>query len=154
MFPGQLGELRVSKPKVSFQNGCTYEGQWVGNKKDGEGVQTWSDGAKYEGEWKMGERHGLGVFTWPDGSTYHGQWMQNRKTGLGHKVYADGQMYLGLFQDDKWQGQSMAWLSIQIDSSTMENSLKAKDTARGSLSTQMELFTQGNSSTVKEKGKV
>ena len=34
---------------VKFPDGDTYEGEWVGNMRDGYGVYTWEDGAVYSG---------------------------------------------------------------------------------------------------------
>jgi hypothetical protein len=33
------------------QPGNSYKGDWFHGKKQGEGVETWSDGARYEGEY-------------------------------------------------------------------------------------------------------
>ena len=37
---------------IRFKSGAVYDGEWIGNMRDGFGVQTWKDGARYEGEWK------------------------------------------------------------------------------------------------------
>lgn len=36
-------------------------------KRNGPGVQQWSDGSKYEGEFVNDLKHGSGVFTWTNG---------------------------------------------------------------------------------------
>lgn len=41
--------VRETRPKYTFKSGATYEGEWVGNKRDGRGTQVWPDGAKYDG---------------------------------------------------------------------------------------------------------
>ena len=38
-----------------------YEGNWVLDERDGQGVQTWKNGDKYTGQWKEGQRSGVGV---------------------------------------------------------------------------------------------
>jgi hypothetical protein len=43
---------REKRPPHTFKSGAIYEGEWIGNMRDGFGIQTWADGAKYEGEWK------------------------------------------------------------------------------------------------------
>ena len=40
---------REKRPPFQFENGIVYEGEWIGNNRDGYGVQIWPDGAKYEG---------------------------------------------------------------------------------------------------------
>jgi hypothetical protein len=39
---------------MSYRNGNVYEGYWVDNKKEGEGVETYINGDSYNGEWKNG----------------------------------------------------------------------------------------------------
>ena len=41
------------------QDGCA--------KRNGPGVQRWSDGSKYEGEFLKDLKHGSGTFTWENG---------------------------------------------------------------------------------------
>ena len=37
---------------INLQSGAKYEGEWLGQDRDGYGTQIWPDGAKYQGEWK------------------------------------------------------------------------------------------------------
>ena len=46
--PSEIQETRVK----NYTTGATYDGQWRGGFRDGEGTMTWADGAKYQGEWK------------------------------------------------------------------------------------------------------
>lgn len=39
-------------------------------KRNGYGMQEWSDGSKYEGEYKNNLKHGTGVYTWPNGEVW------------------------------------------------------------------------------------
>jgi hypothetical protein len=41
--------VREKRPPFKFKSGANYEGEWVGIKRDGYGVQFWPDGARYEG---------------------------------------------------------------------------------------------------------
>lgn len=43
------GARRERKKPYRFPSGAVYEGEWVGNMRDGYGKQTWPDGARYEG---------------------------------------------------------------------------------------------------------
>ncbi len=38
-----------------FKDGAVYEGEWIGENKDGHGVQTWPHGYKYEGILKISQ---------------------------------------------------------------------------------------------------
>jgi hypothetical protein len=35
-----------------------YKGNWLEDKQEGHGVETWPDGAKYEGNYKQGQKEG------------------------------------------------------------------------------------------------
>lgn len=37
------------RPEFVYQNKSKYKGQWKGEMRHGQGVQTWPDGARYEG---------------------------------------------------------------------------------------------------------
>lgn len=92
-------EKRVKKGKVDLGGGFTYEGQWLGDKPDGEGVQTCSLGIKFEGSFKNGLPCGIGKATWADGSSYYGELQMGKLEGMGVKVEANGQRYDGSFKD-------------------------------------------------------
>jgi hypothetical protein len=91
---------RVGNGKMTYANGCYYEGGFVDDKFHGDkGVYHWFDGDEYEGGWKDGERHGVGIFRKADGTVEYSMydtgvvkgeavvWSADRKTA--HKK-ADG----------------------------------------------------------------
>jgi len=39
-----------------------YEGQWLGDKQNGYGVEMCPNDARYEGQYNMGKKHGYGKF--------------------------------------------------------------------------------------------
>lgn len=41
--------MKEKRPRFKFNNGAVYEGEWIGDIREGYGVQLWVDGAKYEG---------------------------------------------------------------------------------------------------------
>jgi len=43
------GDKAFGQGTYTHQNGSKYDGQWVDDKQDGNGVETWPDGAKYSG---------------------------------------------------------------------------------------------------------
>lgn len=55
------------KRLFTFSSGATYDGEWLGNMRDGYGIQEWPDGAKYEGEWRDNKATGKGKFWHVDG---------------------------------------------------------------------------------------
>jgi len=43
-------------------DGVKYEGQWLGDKQNGYGVEMCPNDARYEGQYNMGKKHGYGKF--------------------------------------------------------------------------------------------
>ena len=68
------GPLVRARKRHVFKTGAVYDGQWLGNARDGLGHQTWPDGAEYMGEWKNNVVTGTGAFAHGDGDRYVGQW--------------------------------------------------------------------------------
>ena len=74
-----------------YTDKTTYEGEWVGTKKHGQGVETWPNGYIYKGEFKNSEWSGQGILTFPDGSTYEGEWANGFMNGKGKFItWSDG----------------------------------------------------------------
>ncbi len=55
-----------------------YVGDWKNNKKNGFGIQYYSNGDKYEGGWVENKRHGQGTF-----------WVSNAKNKLRREYTGD-----------------------------------------------------------------
>ena len=55
-------------------NGDKYEGNYLNDKKNGEGIYLWKTGDKYIGEFENDYRHGYGEMFWRDGGVYKGKW--------------------------------------------------------------------------------
>ena len=53
-------------------NGSKYEGNWLNDKQNGQGIEHWKDGARYQGEFVNGMKEGLGILEFADGSRYEG----------------------------------------------------------------------------------
>lgn len=68
---------RVKKPAITLPNGGIYTGEWVGNARDGFGVQQWPDGSRYEGYYKQDRATGYGKLYHADGDTYEGDWLND-----------------------------------------------------------------------------
>ena len=65
---------------MTYTNGDKYEGQWVNDKKEGEGTMKYSNGNWYRGKWKNDKPNGLGTRQ-TDGTTYteSGKTIKQRK---------------------------------------------------------------------------
>jgi len=121
---------REPRPELTFKSGAKYTGEWVGNQRDGEGVQVWpngsaymgqfvrggvhgkgvytqKDGLIYAGQWKWGRPHGNSTETFPDGTMYEGQYRDGTKSGLGTYYFAEGSIYEGEFLDNKIHGEGV-----------------------------------------------
>lgn len=57
-----------------------YNGNYVDDKKHGDGEYTWADGRVYRGQWLNGKQHGIGFMVLPNGTYKKGRWEDgNRK---------------------------------------------------------------------------
>ena len=81
------GFNRERKPLVRFKNGIQYQGEWLGNMRDGFGKQKWPDGALYEGEWINNKADGKGKFIHANGDYYEGEWKDDKANGYGIYVH-------------------------------------------------------------------
>lgn len=96
-FPHGQGYLRSAAGQ--------YEGEFVGGKREGQGIFVTPAGDRYEGQWKDDEPEGTGRMTYALGGSYEGEWQQGRRHGRGVLVYAgSGRRYLGDFVDDRQAG--------------------------------------------------
>lgn len=112
-FDKEMPELQQMPPTASsthetrrhtFQSGAVYNGQWLGNERDGFGIMTWSDGTVYAGHWKNNSASGKGRFKHNDGDVYIGEWLRNAANGLGVYIHRDATKYEGQFLDDLQHG--------------------------------------------------
>ncbi|XP_059657687.1 uncharacterized protein LOC132304144 [Cornus florida] len=76
-----------------------YEGDWVDERYDGYGVETWAKGSRYRGQYRQGLRHGAGVYRFYFGDVYAGEWCNGQCHGRGVHTCRDGSCYVGEF---KW----------------------------------------------------
>ena len=96
LFSSQLYFLNLSL--FRFKNGARYIGEYVKNKKHGQGVFIYPDGSKYEGSWVDDLREGYGVYHYVNGDRYEGEWKQHLRHGQGTYFFNDtGTKYVGLW---------------------------------------------------------
>jgi len=80
-----------------------YDGQWVHDKKSGNGILYQNDSMVYKGEWLNDTFHGFGELYFPNGELYYqGEWNDNEKNGNGIQYYKN--------QNIQYQG---IWLNGQ-----------------------------------------
>ncbi|XP_065117867.1 MORN repeat-containing protein 3 [Paramisgurnus dabryanus] len=126
---------------VYSANGDRYRGEWLDNKKHGNGMQVWKKtGIIYDGEWSFGKRHGYGVLTkfhreqkeyvrvyaggWQNDKKegvgtyfysplafYEGHWSKDQRAGWGRMQYENGEVYEGEWLKDKHDGQGVLLLA-------------------------------------------
>ena len=62
-------DLKNGKGTLYYPNGnIQYEGDWVNNKKEGNGKYILEDGEYYKGEWKNGSINGKGTLYYSNGN--------------------------------------------------------------------------------------
>lgn len=98
-----VGEGRVLGCK-SYPNGVLYEGELLGEKRDGRGKAKWPNSDFYEGDWKADSQHGFGHNKWSPHAEYFGQYQANLKHGIGEYMWEDGSRYLGEWKEDRMAG--------------------------------------------------
>ena len=88
----------------NYEKQITYEGEWLNNRKEGIGIEIFSDGSKYQGEHKNGAKDGIGIYNWNDGSSYEGEWKLNLMDGYGIYKFKDGSMCAGFWIANELNG--------------------------------------------------
>ena len=70
----------------------------VKDKKEGQGVLTYTSSIVYQGEWFNDLKHGKGKEeNLKNGETFEGEWKYGKLTGKGKMVYQTGDIYEGEF---------------------------------------------------------
>lgn len=87
----------IIKVQKTFDNGSTYEGDWLAGMMHGKGILTFADGSTYEGEFIQGRRTGLGKLVSADDS-YEGEWLDDLFHGDGIYTSPKGNLYEGTWK--------------------------------------------------------
>lgn len=78
----------------------TYKGNWLYNRRHGEGTMTWNDGSEFDGTWRNDKRF-KGTMRMTDGTVYSGEWRDGEELhGLGRIIYPDGLIFEGQFRNN------------------------------------------------------
>ncbi|XP_057977753.1 uncharacterized protein LOC131164510 [Malania oleifera] len=100
VYEGEFHKGKCSGSGVYYYHmSGKYEGDWVDEKYDGCGVETWAKGSRYRGQYRQGLRHGFGVYRFYTGDVYAGEWSNGQSHGCGVHTCEDGSRYVGEF---KW----------------------------------------------------
>jgi hypothetical protein len=98
--------------KHVYQSGATYEGEWLGGLRHGQGTMQWPDGTIFTGTWQYNAVYGEGMIKEIDcqgEDEYHGHWHNNMFHGKGIYVNKDGR-FEGTWFKGKENGQGkMTW---------------------------------------------
>jgi len=75
---------------------------------EGMGIYKWNDGRSYHGEYLDDKKHGYGIYRWQDGRQYKGYWNHGKQHGLGvYQVASENREKFGLWED----GKRIEWFS-------------------------------------------
>ena len=104
---GIQNNLMHGKGKIYYKDGnVQYEGDFINDKFDGNGIYFDKDGNYYDGKWKKGLRHGKGITYFKDGrKQYDGDFVNGKAEGKGKYYYEDGNYYVGLWKNDLKDGK-------------------------------------------------
>lgn len=97
-------KVKEIRPKYQYKSGATYEGEWTGGFRHGQGTMVWPDGTSYTGNWGHGEPSSKGTFVYPNGDKYEGSWSSNLMNGFGRFTHVSGTVYTGQWKNGKQHG--------------------------------------------------
>ena len=91
-----------------------YDGAWVDDKIQGNGVMEYNDKSVYSGSWKNGVMDGEGEMQYNNGDTYTGCWANGMRVGQGLMVFTNKNKYEGGWKSDKmsdgtYTNESESW---------------------------------------------
>lgn len=94
------------RPRMQFEDGRRYEGQWLGEARHGRGKEESKFGDfVYEGDFKNDRYDGQGIMSWANGAKYMGQFLNNEKHGMGKEHYGQGDKFIGEYQNGTMNGR-------------------------------------------------
>eukprot|EP00299_Pterocystis_sp_00344_P018495 c9231_g1_i2.p1 GENE.c9231_g1_i2~~c9231_g1_i2.p1 ORF type:complete len:838 (-),score=267.74 c9231_g1_i2:44-2359(-) len=112
-YRGQFVNGKFSGHGVMESQAGTYDGDWSGNEKNGDGYEVDDEKNEYTGQFKNGQRHGKGVLKLNLGGGYEGQWKNGLQHGEGRKAYSNGDIYVGSFRESMRHGKG-EWITATV----------------------------------------
>jgi hypothetical protein len=98
IYRGQLNELGQRHGKgiqVYSDSIRVYEGDWVHDKREGQGYEVYSNLNLYEGQFRNNKPNGKGKYRWKNGDFYEGSWFEGLRQGVGYWKSRKGETYEG-----------------------------------------------------------
>ena len=74
----RTGQMIYPKKCLSDRD-VYYKGEWKNDKRDGRGIEIYSDGSMYKGNFKKGRFHENWKFTWADGTKWEETWVNGKQ---------------------------------------------------------------------------
>ena len=110
--PKEMGDWpkQLSRKRFEFESGGTYDGEFIGNKKHGQGHWMHPDGDYYEGQFFDNRHDGWGVyFSATTGKHYVGQWQNGLMNGWGVYFFSpnEDEFFIGTYTEDKKDGRGL-----------------------------------------------
>ncbi|KAG7387292.1 phosphatidylinositol-4-phosphate 5-kinase-like protein 1 [Phytophthora pseudosyringae] len=100
-----VANKRHGNGTYTFVGGSSYTGTFINDHVQGRGTVKYSNGNVYKGDFVNAEKHGEGIYRWRDGSVLEGHFEHGVIQGFGKIVYATGHTYEGQWQDNKKYGK-------------------------------------------------
>lgn len=75
------GLLEGEGIQYQYNDGKTFFGDYIANRKHGNGIFMYEDGTRFEGKYEMDLRHGDGILHFSDDRTLKGKWEAGLKEG-------------------------------------------------------------------------
>jgi len=107
--PQQVAGEQRKPCQMEYHDGSRYEGECLGNKRDGGGVYYWKSGDIYKGDWVQDRQEGSGMLQHKNGDVYTGSFKNNQKHGMGAMKWASGARYQGSYKNGKFDGKGTYW---------------------------------------------
>ena len=87
------------------QNGDYYIGEFLNNKKNGNGISILKNGTRYEGSFKNNKHDGYGKLIQIDGEIFAGEWKEGKIEGNGIRYHNNGDKYIGNYKNNLKHGK-------------------------------------------------
>ena len=74
----------------------------------GRGSFFWrSTGSSFEGNFLNNKKDGEGIFRWQDGKVFFGKWLKDQKENEGELIYPHGGKLFGVWHEDSLNGEAV-----------------------------------------------
>jgi hypothetical protein len=97
----------------------------------GVGACTWEDGSTYQGDWVQDKRHGNGIFNTAEGHKYEGAFVNDVKHGAGRLSYKNGEVIEGTWENDRLNGLADVTKDGSTSTVIFVNDLRVDDSSAG-----------------------